>query len=99
MNLDGVAIGDLVRFKYRGEWEYAYIYPDGYSPIDWSAVEPGTKLKQCVWKKDTLCFRKEATMPLLPGRGERLAWVAEQRARLSKKFGGTATPGTRRSAG
>lgn len=81
MRFEGLIDGDLVRFKYMGEWEYAKIVGQpqvGYSPIDWSLIEPGMTVRQCVWKGDTLVIRRVFKMPNSPGRTERLAWVREQ---------------------
>lgn len=89
MKLDGVHVGETVRFRYRGDWEYAVLVAEeGYSPVDWSLVEPGTVVHQCVWKGDVLVRRRTLTMP--DGGEERrlrLAEVEIARARYKKMFG------------
>jgi hypothetical protein len=60
-----VKAGDIIRYKYHGEWEYAkYIDPEtreliGAEPDQMPDIPPLTRIVQGVWKKDKFEPRRE----------------------------------------
>lgn len=51
-------IGSIVRYKYKGDWEYAEVQEAGVRLISVWSVTEGTPLHDCVWKGDTLVSRR-----------------------------------------